>query len=86
METNAVCVVMASGGYPEVMKNKVIQGLDKVNGHCHVIHAGTKQDNNQLLTNGGRVLGVVGQHSELKRNFNNLQCCQKHHLRQCLSS
>jgi len=66
-QVSTVCVVMASGGYPgSYEKNKVIKGLDLINNDCHIIHAGTKQTDDQLVTNGGRVLGVVGQHSELK--------------------
>ena len=58
----AACVVEASGGYPQSYeKGKVIQGLDE-NGQCAgitVYHAGTKYENGQFLTNGGRVLGLT---------------------------
>lgn len=59
---NAVCVVMASGGYPEAYRKgypisgwreaELLEGVT-------VFHAGTKMENGQLLTNGGRVLGVT---------------------------
>jgi phosphoribosylamine--glycine ligase len=54
----AVCVVIASGGYPgDYEKGKTIHGLDDIDGAI-VFHAGTKFDNNNIVTNGGRVLGV----------------------------
>jgi phosphoribosylamine--glycine ligase len=58
----AVCVVMASGGYPgdyeKGMKITGIQDAQKLE-DVMVFHAGTKQENGELLTNGGRVLGVT---------------------------
>jgi phosphoribosylamine--glycine ligase len=58
----AVCVVMASGGYPGAYaKGKVIGGLmeaAQVPG-VKVFHAGTKRENNLPVTDGGRVLGVT---------------------------
>ena len=57
---SAVCVVMASGGYPvQYKKGLPISGLDQVDGDVVVFHAGTKQDENGFVTNGGRVLGVT---------------------------
>lgn len=58
----AVCVVMASGGYPgDYEKGKVITGIADAekNPDVKVFQAGTKTQNDQLLTNGGRVLGVT---------------------------
>ena len=55
----AGCVVLASGGYPgSYEKGKVITGLDKISDDIIVFHAGTKNENNQIVTNGGRVLNV----------------------------
>lgn len=58
----AACVVIASGGYPvSYEKGKVISGLDE-NGQVDgaiVYHAGTKFEDGNFLTNGGRVLGVT---------------------------
>jgi len=57
----AVCVVMASGGYPgEYEKGKLITGIDQAEetGDVVVFHAGTA-DKNGIVTNGGRVLGVT---------------------------
>jgi phosphoribosylamine--glycine ligase len=61
-EQAAVCVVMASGGYPEsYAKGKPITGIadaDAMEG-VKVFHAGTKREGEDLVTNGGRVLGVT---------------------------
>ncbi|WP_031515484.1 phosphoribosylamine--glycine ligase [Desulfofalx alkaliphila] len=60
----AVCVVMAAQGYPgNYPKGDVITGLDKMPENVSVFHAGTAQKEGQIVTNGGRVLGVtaVGQ-------------------------
>lgn len=55
----AVCVIMASEGYPgPYPKDRVIEGLDR-KGIAMVFHAGTKLLDDQLVTNGGRVLGVT---------------------------
>jgi len=57
---SAVCVVMASKGYPEAYpKGEEISGLDLTQKDTVVFHAGTKKDGNKILTNGGRVLGVT---------------------------
>ncbi|MDH4178948.1 MAG: phosphoribosylamine--glycine ligase [Armatimonadota bacterium] len=59
----AVCVVMASGGYPgEYDTGKLIHGLDEVSKHDDVVvfHAATKETDEGLVTSGGRVLGVTG--------------------------
>ncbi|MHC4198052.1 MAG: phosphoribosylamine--glycine ligase [Planctomycetota bacterium] len=58
----AVCVVMAAGGYPdEYEKGAVIKGLDSVSGSddVAVFHAGTASRHGEIVTNGGRVLGVT---------------------------
>jgi phosphoribosylamine---glycine ligase len=60
--TASVCVVMASGGYPgSYAKGKVISGLDAANAlpHTKVFHAGSARAGGQVVTNGGRVLGVT---------------------------
>jgi len=57
---NAVCVVLASKGYPEAYpKNEEITGLNFSSDSVQLFHAGTKKENDKILTNGGRVLGVT---------------------------
>lgn len=60
-DERAVCVVLASGGYPgDYVKGKVISGLDSVDDGVVVFHAGTKFDEDgNVVTVGGRVLGVT---------------------------
>ena len=57
----AVCVVMASGGYPgNYAKDKVISGITEAEAlGVTVFHAGTKAEGDRTLTDGGRVLGVT---------------------------
>jgi phosphoribosylamine--glycine ligase len=58
-ERIATTVMLVSGGYPEdYEKNKVITNLDKTRDSI-VFHAGTKTDNDQVLTNGGRVIAIT---------------------------
>ena len=65
------CVVLASGGYPESYeKGKVITGLDDVKG-AMIFHAGTRAEEEQILTNGGRVLNVVGSGKDLQTAIDN---------------
>ncbi len=64
----AVTVVMAAEGYPGVYETgSVIAGLEaagRVPG-VHVFHAGTRRDGGRIVANGGRVLGVTAQGSDL---------------------
>jgi phosphoribosylamine--glycine ligase len=58
----AVCVVMASGGYPgDYAKGKIIKGIEEAEAldDVKVFHAGTCFSGEQVITNGGRVLGVT---------------------------
>jgi phosphoribosylamine--glycine ligase len=53
-------VVLASGGYPDKYeKGKIIEGLESLDSDILVFHAGTKSENDFLVTNGGRVLNIV---------------------------
>ena len=58
----AVCVILASGGYPRNYLNGLpIQGLDRLPEGIIAFQAGTKSQDGLTLTNGGRVLGVTNQ-------------------------
>jgi len=68
---SAVCVVMASRGYPDdYQTGKEIHGLEKVKQEdgLVVFHAGTRSDGEKIVTSGGRVLGVtaIGYEHDLK--------------------
>ena len=65
----SVCVVMASGGYPgHYAKGKIIYGLDAANRlpRTKVFHAGTAGQDGQIVTNGGRVLGLTALGKDLR--------------------
>jgi len=65
----SVCVVMASGGYPgSYAKGKAISGLDAANAlpNTKVFHAGTALKDGQVVTSGGRVLGVTALGKDLR--------------------
>ncbi len=69
-DASSMCVVLASGGYPESYeKGKVISGLDSFKGRddVFVFHAGTRSnDKGDIITSGGRVLGVTALGSDIK--------------------
>uniref|UniRef100_A0A7V3ZXU2 Phosphoribosylamine--glycine ligase n=1 Tax=candidate division WOR-3 bacterium TaxID=2052148 RepID=A0A7V3ZXU2_UNCW3 len=61
----AVCVVVASGGYPvHYEKGKLIHGLNKLSKDIVVYHAGTKELDGKIYTDGGRVLNLVALHND----------------------
>lgn len=65
----AVCVVLASAGYPEKYDKGIkITGFENFEGKdgYYVFHAGTKETEEGIVTNGGRVLGVTAKGSTLK--------------------
>jgi phosphoribosylamine--glycine ligase len=64
----AVCVVLAAGGYPEKYnKGEIISGIDKAEQQgVYVFHAGTSSHEEQVMTNGGRVLGVTATASTIR--------------------
>lgn len=58
-ERSAAAVILVSGGYPEAYdKGKVITQMDAVEGSL-VFHAGTKEKDGQIVTNGGRVIALT---------------------------
>lgn len=64
----AVCVVLASGGYPGAYsKGKIIAGLDMAeeDDRIAIFHAGTRKDGEKLVTDGGRVFGVTAVDKDL---------------------
>ena len=68
-ENAAVCVVLASGGYPvSYEKGYPISGLDAFEGKedYFCFHAGTKLSDGKIVTNGGRVLGITATGRDLK--------------------
>ena len=70
----AVCVVLASDGYPVAYdKGFVINGLEKFKDKedYYVFHAGTKLEDKGIVTNGGRVLGVMAKGDNLKEARDN---------------
>jgi len=69
---SAVCVVLASEGYPEsYSKNEEISGFDSVPNNAYVFHAGTKKLDGKILSNGGRVLGVTALGDSLESAITN---------------
>ncbi|MEE1897305.1 phosphoribosylamine--glycine ligase [Flavobacterium rakeshii] len=75
-ERSAATIMLVSGGYPEdYEKGKVITGLDKVEDSL-VFHAGTKDDNGNVVTNGGRVIAVtsygVDFNEAIKKSYQNI--------------
>ena len=65
-----VCVVAASGGYPGKYENgKPVSGLEEVSSLEDVVvfHAGTKSEDNKILTNGGRVFGITALGADLEK-------------------
>lgn len=76
----AICIMLVSGGYPQkYVKGYPISGLEET-GDAIVFHSGTKRDNNQTVTAGGRVLAVTsyGENKEdaLKKCFETAQKIQ----------
>ena len=75
------CVVVASGGYPlHYEKGKIVSGLAEAEtvAGVSVFHAGTKYENSQYLTTGGRVLGVCASGDTLAGAMGRIyEACQK---------
>ena len=76
-DRSATTVMAVSGGYPEAYeKGKTITGIDKVEGSL-VFHAGTKQDGENVVTNGGRVIAITSfgetYQEALKHSYQNMK-------------
>ncbi len=76
-DKSAATIMVVSGGYPEEYINgKVISGIETVTDSI-VFHAGTKQDNDTIITNGGRVFAVtsLGDNFEeaIKKSYQNIE-------------
>lgn len=75
-ERSATTIMVVSGGYPEEYeKGKVISGIEKVTDSI-VFHAGTKMQNGEIVSNGGRVLTVTSYGSNfeeaIKKSYQNI--------------
>ena len=75
----AICVVLASKGYPESYpKDEIITGFENISENSFVFHAGTKKQDENILSNGGRVLGVTALGLTLQEAIDNVYpVCQK---------
>lgn len=63
----SICVMLTSGGYPEAYeKGKVITGLENLDSDIVAFHSGTKFDGDNIVTNGGRVIGITSKGSSIK--------------------
>ncbi|GIU70752.1 MAG: phosphoribosylamine--glycine ligase [Candidatus Nitrosocaldaceae archaeon] len=75
---SAVCVVLASKGYPnKYEKGKIIHGLEEASKNALIFHAGTAKVDNNIVTNGGRVLGVTALGRNLKDAIDNAYAAVK---------
>ena len=74
---SAVCVVLASGGYPKsYKKNLPIDGIKKAESlGATIFHAGTKKVDDKILTSGGRVLGVTVTEKNLRQAIDKVYKC-----------
>jgi len=71
-DESSVCIVLASNGYPNSYpKGDEITGLSGISPNSFVFHAGTKNKDGKILSNGGRVLGVTALGASLNDAINN---------------
>ncbi len=78
-EQAACCLVLASGGYPlSYEKGYPISGLDEAGKTATVFHAGTARKDGQIVTSGGRVLGVTALGKDLNEAIDNAYASAKH--------
>ena len=69
--------MLVSGGYPEAYeKGKEITGFEKIEDSL-IFHAGTKEEDNKILSNGGRVIAVTSYGSDyneaIKKSYQNIE-------------
>lgn len=74
---SATTIMVVSGGYPEEYeKGKIISGIENVNGSL-VFHAGTKLENKNIVSNGGRVLAITSYAIDfkeaIKKSYQNIE-------------
>ncbi len=74
---SATTIMVVSGGYPEEYeKGKIISGIENVNGSL-VFHAGTKLENKNIVSNGGRVLAITSYGIDfkeaIKKSYQNIE-------------
>lgn len=83
----AVCVVVASGGYPgKYARGQAITGLDEKVDGAYVFHAGTSFIGQQVVANGGRVLGVTAKGATIREAIDTAyQMVDKIHYDSCFS-
>ena len=64
----SICIVLCSKGYPDEYKNNVALNIKKLNlkKNQFIFHAGTKLVDNEILSNGGRVLNIVTRSNDFK--------------------
>ena len=70
-DEKSLCIVLCSKGYPDEYKNKIeIKNLKKINllSNEFIFHAGTIEKQNQIFSNGGRVLNFVIRSKDLKKS------------------
>ena len=68
----AVCVVLASKGYPEKVESGKVVTIEKLPDDMVCFHAGTKMDNENLITSGGRVFGLTAWADNIKTAIHNV--------------
>ncbi len=76
----AITIMAVSGGYPEAYeKGKPITGLDDLDSEA-LFHAGTREENSVVYTNGGRVMAIIGKgdtmEKALEEGYSNIKCLQ----------
>ena len=69
-DRSAATVMLVSGGYPEAYEKGKAITIERNNNNSIVFHAGTKIENNQLITNGGRVIAVTSFGDNHKESVN----------------